>query len=149
MKCEYRKRTETNRRAARGFTLVEMLLVLVILGVLAAIVYPKVAGRGEDARRTAAQSQIAAFKTALDSYEIDNGHYPQGRNGLQDLVARPRDAQNWKGPYLDNIPKDPWGNDYVYEYPGKHNQGSYDIMSMGLDGQPNTADDVVNWQQGK
>lgn len=123
-----------------------MLLVLVILATLAAIVYPKVAGRSEQARLTAAQTQIAAFKTALDAFEVDNGYYPKGRNGLLDLVQQPRDAQNWHGPYLDNIPKDPWGRDYTYECPGKHNPNSYDISSMGPDGRAGTDDDITNWQ---
>ena len=144
--------TPKNRSTAfarQGFTLVEMLLVLVILGVLAAIVYPKVAGRGEQARVTSTQTQIASFKTALDAYEVDNGNYPKGRNGLQDLVQKPRDAVNWRGPYLDSIPQDPWHNDYIYECPGKHNPSSYDIMSMGPDGQSGTEDDIGNWQTGK
>ena len=144
--------TTKNRSTAfarQGFTLVEMLLVLVILGVLAAIVYPKVAGRGEQARVTSTQTQIASFKTALDAYEVDNGNYPKGRNGLQDLVQKPRDAVNWRGPYLDSIPQDPWHNDYIYECPGKHNPSSYDIMSMGPDGQSGTEDDIGNWQTGK
>ncbi|HWX20617.1 MAG TPA: type II secretion system major pseudopilin GspG [Candidatus Binatia bacterium] len=149
MKLQTFKQNRAVGRGQHGFTLVEMLLVLVILGVLAAIVYPKVAGRGEQARVTAAQTQISAFKTALDLFEADNGYYPKGRNGLQDLVVKPRDAGNWRGPYLENIPKDPWNNDYVYECPGKHNTGSFDIMSMGLDGRAGTEDDVVNWQQGK
>src|SRR5690349_1971381 len=105
-------------RRQSGFTLVEMLLVLVILGVLAAIVYPKVAGRSEQARVSAAIAQVAAFKTALEAFEVDNGYYPKGKGGLNDLVVKPRDAQNWHGPYLDSIPKDPWGNEYVYECPG-------------------------------
>lgn len=143
----------TNRKIAprgnQAFTLVEMLLVLVILGVLAAIVYPKVAGRGEQARVTSTQTQIAAFKTALDSFEVDNGYYPKGHNGLLDLVQKPRDAVNWRGPYLDSIPKDPWQNQYIYECPGKHNPGSYDVMSMGPDGRSGTEDDIGNWQSGK
>jgi general secretion pathway protein G len=143
------KRVRVTGKSRRGFTLVEMLLVLVILGVLAAIVYPKVAGRGEQARQTATQSQIAAFKTALDAFEVDNGYYPKGRNGLLDLVQKPRDATNWRGPYLESIPKDPWGNEYSYEQPGKHNPDSYDIMSVGPDGRPNTEDDIGNWQPGK
>ena len=143
------KRTRFGGSRRRGFTLVEMLLVLVILGVLAAIVYPKVAGRGEQARQTATQSQISAFKTALDSFEVDNGYYPKGRNGLLDLVQKPRDAVNWRGPYLESIPKDPWGNEYLYEQPGKHNPTSYDIMSVGPDGRANTEDDIGNWQAGK
>jgi general secretion pathway protein G len=101
------------RRSA--FTLVEMLLVLVILATLAAIVYPKLAGRSEQARVTAAATQIASFSTVLDAFEVDNGYYPKGKGGLLDLVQQPRDAQNWKGPYLKELPKDPWGHEYSYE----------------------------------
>jgi general secretion pathway protein G len=130
-------------RSAQGFTLVEMLLVLVILATLAAIVYPKVMGRSEQARVTAAQTQIANFKTALDSFEVDNGYYPKGRNGLADLIQQPRDAVSWHGPYLESIPKDPWNNDYAYECPGKHNPMSYDIYSQGS---PGTQTPIGNWQ---
>ncbi len=147
IKQTLKSRIAPQRRQA--FTLVEMLLVLVILGVLAAIVYPKVAGRGKQARATAAQTQIASFKTALDAFEVDNGYYPKGRNGLLDLVQKPRDAINWRGPYLDSIPKDPWGNDYTYDCPGKHNPSSFDIMSVGEDGQSGTEDDIGNWQTTK
>jgi general secretion pathway protein G len=146
MKCKLKQNRTAVRVAARGFTLVEMLLVLVILGVLAAIVYPKVAGRSEEARVTATRTQIASFKTALDAYEVDNGGYPKGRNGLMDLVQKPKDAQNWR-PYLDSIPKDPWGNDYIYECPGKNNQNSYDLSSMGPDKQAGTEDDITNWEK--
>jgi general secretion pathway protein G len=133
--------------ARGGFTLIELLLVLVILGILAAIVVPKFSGRTEQARRTAAQSQIATFGTALDAFEVDNGFYPKGKNGLADLVGAPRDLRNWKGPYLKGeIPMDPWGNAYVYESPGKHNPSSYDVASMGPDGRLNTEDDITNWQ---
>ena len=130
----------------RGFTLVEMLLVLVILATLAAIVYPKVMGRSEQARVTAAQTQIANFKTALDAFEVDTGYYPKGRNGLNDLIVQPRDVTGWHGPYLESIPKDPWGNDYMYECPGKHNPSSYDISSPGSPG-ANTP--IGNWQSQK
>jgi general secretion pathway protein G len=130
-------------RRRRGFTLVEMLLVLVILATLAAIVYPKVVGRSEQARVTAAQAQIASFKTALDAFEVDNGYYPKGSSGLEDLRTQPRDATSWHGPYIDNIPKDPWQNDYVYECPGRHNPRSYDIYSPGS---PNNPDHPYgNW----
>ena len=126
----------------QGFTLVEMLLVLVILATLAAIVYPKVMGRGKQARNTAAQTQIASFKTALDAFEVDNGYFPKGRNGLMDLVIQPRDAVSWHGPYMDQIPKDPWNQDYIYECPGKHNPSSYDISSLG---QPGDQMPIGNW----
>src|ERR1700704_3437997 len=107
-------RTHRNRQSA--FTLIELLLVLVILGILAAIVVPKFSGRTEQARVTAAQSQISTFGTALDAFEVDNGYFPKGKNGLSDLVQQPRDAQNWKGPYLkSDIPLDPWGHAYIYE----------------------------------
>jgi len=131
----------------QGFTLVELLLVLVILAVLAAIVIPKMAGRSEQARETAATTQIAAFKTALDTFEIDNGYYPSGEKGLDELVDEPSNAKNWRGPYLDNIPVDPWGNEYIYEYQGKNNQKGYDIMSVGPDGRANTDDDIVSWKK--
>ena len=120
-------------RWQRAFTLIELLLVLVILGILAAIVVPKFSGRTEQARQTAAQAQIATFGTALDAFEVDNGFYPKGKNGLNDLVVQPRDAQGWKGPYLKGeIPLDPWGHAYLYRTPGQ--TGPYDVSSMGPEG---------------
>jgi general secretion pathway protein G len=138
------------RGALDAFTLIELLLVLVILGILAAIVVPKFSGRTEQARQTAAKSQIATFGTALAAFEIDNGYYPKGKSGLLDLVRQPNNAQSWKGPYLEKeIPKDPWNNDYIYECPGKHNPSSYDLMSMGPDGRAGGDDDITNWQTTK
>ena len=154
MRTTTRKPQTENRKTLRraGFTLIELLLVLVILGVLAAIVVPKFAGRTEQARQTAAQSQIATFSTALDAYEVDTGSYPKGKNGLNALIVAPSDAQNWKGPYMKSesgIPNDPWGHPYTYESPGKINRSSYDISSMGADGRAGTDDDVANWQSKK
>src|SRR5436309_6772652 len=100
LETESSARPGQNRQ--RGFTLVEMLLVLVILATLAAIVYPKVMGRSEQARITSAQTQIANFKTALDAFEVDNGYYPKGGNGLTSLVQKPQEAAAWHGPYMDN-----------------------------------------------
>ena len=139
-----RAKTTISRKRAGGFTLVELLLVLVILGILAAIVIPKFSGRTEQAKEQAAVTQISNFKTALDSFEVDNGYYPKGKNGLQDLIVAPKDAQNWKGPYIqsDTVPKDPWQNEYIYENPGRHNPTSYDLSSMG----PPGADKIIgNW----
>jgi general secretion pathway protein G len=129
----------------RAFTLVELLLVLVILGILAALVLPKFTGRTEQARVTAAQTQISTFGTALDAFEVDTGSYPRGQDGLNQLLVQPADVTNWRGPYLkSDIPLDPWGHAYVYEFPGKVNPSGYDIRSMGPDGQAGTGDDIVN-----
>ena len=104
-----------------GFTLVELLLVLLILATLAAIVVPKLAGRSEQARVTAAKSQIASFETALDAFEVDNGYYPEGDDGLQLLIEAPDDNEDWRGPYLGKeIPLDPWREAYIYECPGRN-----------------------------
>ncbi len=138
-------RARRGRRA--GFTLIEMLLVLVILGTLAAIVVPKFAGRTEQARVTAAETQIATFETVLDAFEIDNGFYPKGGNGLEDLVEEPSNATNWRGPYLSqDIPLDPWENAYIYECPGKHNERGFDLTSLGPDGRSGGDDDITNWK---
>src|SRR6266700_7193455 len=105
---------QTNIFPRNAFTLVELLLVLMILGILAAIVIPKFSGRSEQARIQAAVTQIQNFTTVLNNFEVDNGFFPKS---LNDLLVQPRDAQNWHGPYLqtDAIPKDPWGNEYTYK----------------------------------
>jgi type II secretion system protein G len=97
----------------------------------------------------ATKTQIATFKTALDAYKVDTDYYPKGKNGLNDLIQKPRDAQKWYGPYLavDKLPKDPWGHDYIYECPGHQNPDSYDLMSMGPDGRVGGGDDISNWPQ--
>lgn len=140
-----RASASTRGQKKNGFTLVELLLVLVILGILAALVLPKFTGRTEQARITAAQTQIATFGTALDAFEVDTGSYPRGQDGLAQLVSQPSDVTNWRGPYLkSDIPADPWGHPYVYEFPGRVNASGYDLRSAGPDGQPGTADDIVN-----
>ena len=145
MKTNSSKKTSVQSRGKAGFTLVELLLVLVILGILAALVLPKFTGRTEQARITAAQTQISTFGTALDAFEVDTGTYPRGQDGLQQLLVAPPDITGWRGPYLkSDIPLDPWGRAYVYEFPGRVNTRGYDIVSMGPDGQPGTTDDVVN-----
>lgn len=132
------------KQLRHAFTLVEMLLVVTIIGILAALVIPKIVGRSEQARQTAARADIASIKTALDAFEVDNGFYPKS---LQDLVTAPSNAKNWHGPYLDKLPQDPWGNNYIYYYPGKHNTSSYDLLSVGPDGKEGTDDDIGNWQK--
>jgi general secretion pathway protein G len=142
------KITRTTNPRQRGFTLVELLLVLVILGILAAIVLPRFTNRTKQAQVAATQTQISSFKTALDAFEVDNGGYPKGKNGLVDLIQQPRDAVNWKGPYIqaDSVPKDPWGQDYIYECPGRHNPASYDLSSMGPPGEDTV---IANWTTAK
>ena len=131
-----------NRRSA--FTLVEMLLVVTIIGILAALVIPKIVGRSEQARITAAQVDInAGIKTALDAFEVDNGFFPRT---LNDLVQQPQNARNWHGPYLDKLPIDPWYNPYIYYYPGKHNPNGYDLLSTGPSGKEGNDDNIGNWQ---
>ena len=143
----YLKTSAEYLESKKGFTLIEMLLVLVILGTLAAIVIPKFAGRSEQARITAVETQISNFETALDTFEVDNGYYPEGDDGLIQLLEQPDDAKNWLGPYLKHgIPLDPWGNAYTYECPGANNETGYDIMSTGPDGIKGTDDDITNWE---
>ena len=150
MKTQTPNSQRQSLRRARAFTLVEMLLVLVILAVLAAIVIPKFAGRSQQAKVTAASSQISGFELALNAFEVDNGFYPQGSAGLNALVEQPNNLQSWKGPYLaKGIPLDPWGNGYVYNYPGKANPKHFDLQSAGPDGQFGTDDDVTNFDAKK
>ena len=136
--------TVRTQRSKRGFTLVEIMLVVVIIGILAALVIPKIAGNTERARVTAAQADInGGIKSALGQYEVDIGFYPKS---LNDLLVAPANAKNWHGPYLDKLPVDPWGNPYVYYFPGKHNPNGYDLLSIGPDQKEGTDDDVGNWQ---
>jgi general secretion pathway protein G len=132
-------------RNDRGFTLIEILLVVIIIGILVSLVAPRLAGRSEEARKQAAKADIdGGISLALDLYEVDNGQYP---DKLEGLVTKPSGAVNWKGPYLKKgVPRDPWGTEYVYRIPGTHNTSSYDLYSIGRDKQENTEDDVVNWK---
>jgi general secretion pathway protein G len=130
----------TSGRRSRGFTLIEIMVVVTILGILAALIVPRVVGRTDDARVAAAKQDIAQLMQALKLYRLDNGRYPSNEQGLQALVQQPTTEpvpQNWKtGGYLDNstLHKDPWGNPYQYLNPGLH--GEIDVMSFGRDGQP-------------
>ena len=134
-----------------GFTLIELMVVIVILGVLAALIVPKVMSRPDEARIVAAKQDIASISQALKLYKLDNMRYPTTDQGLMALVKKPTtppEAPNWKGNgYLEKLPKDPWGNPYQYLQPGLH--GEFDITSMGADGAPggdgNDAD-IGSWQ---
>ena len=136
-------------RRSAGFTLVEIMVVVVILGVLAVLIVPRVVGRTEEARAAAAKHDIAAIMQSLKLFRLDNGRYPTNEQGLQALVSKPQSgpsAANWR-PYLDKLPKDPWGNGYQYLNPGVH--GEIDVFSLGADGQPGGtgADlDIGSWQ---
>jgi general secretion pathway protein G len=139
-----------NRRRS-GFTLVEVLVVMIILAILAAVVVPRVVGRTEDARRARAVADIESLGTALDLYKADNGDYPTTEEGLQALRQAPGEVRNWNGPYLKKaLGADPWGNEYIYISPGEHNPESYDLLSSGADGQPGGVGkdaDVANWDE--
>jgi len=131
-----------------GFTLIELMIVLFILGLLAALVAPRLMGRVGKAKQKTAQAQIQLLATALDLYHLDVGRYPTEEEGLKSLYAKPESGSNWSGPYLDKaVPKDPWGRDYVYKCPGEH--GPYDLSSLGADGQPGGEGenaDINNWE---
>ena len=131
------------QRIKTGFTLIELMLVVIIIGILAAMVVPHLGGRSEEARIAATKTDIEAnLSLALDLYEMDNGVYPKS---LESLTTKTSEAANWKGPYIKKKPLDAWGRDYVYQAPGVHNSTSYDLYSWGRDGQAGTGDDITNW----
>jgi general secretion pathway protein G len=136
----------------RGFTLIEIMVVMVIIAILGALIGPQILGRVDEARVTKAKADIRTLGTSLDLYRMDNFQYPTTDQGLQALVRKPSDpsVRNWKeGGYVQKLSKDPWGNDYQYLFPGTHG-GAYDLYSLGADGQlggeGNNAD-IGNWNE--
>ncbi len=145
--------TSVLKRDSRGFTLIEIMVVIIILGILAVYIGPKILGRPGQAKQVKAQVDISALETALKLYKLDNGGYPATEQGLIALVEKPETGnvpKKWKeGGYLEKskVPKDPWGNDFVYLSPGVH--GDYDIISYGADGVPGGEGedkDINSWE---
>lgn len=136
-----------SNHTSRGFTLLELLVVMVIIGLLVGYVGPRYFSQVGKSEVKAARAQIDALEKALDQYRIDTGHYPNQEAGLSALFTRPSNETKWEGPYLKKgVPRDPWGNAYVYKIPGEH--GDYDLLSYGKDGQPGgtgEAADITNW----
>lgn len=137
------------RNRQRGFTLIEIMVVVIIIGILAAIVAPSVIGRVDDAQITKAHAEISNIGSALKFYRLDNFAYPSTEQGIEALVTKPNDpnVKNWNpGGYLERLPKDPWGNPYLYLHPG--NNGEFDIYTLGRDGRPGGDGmdaDIGNW----
>ncbi|MCR9191856.1 MAG: type II secretion system major pseudopilin GspG [Gammaproteobacteria bacterium] len=137
--------------AQRGFSLIEIMVVVVILGILAALVVPKIVNRPDEARIVKARQDVLAVQNALELYKLDNGFYPSTDQGLKALVEKPSSSpipQDWKA-YLKKVPKDPWGSDYIYLNPGQH--GDIDIYTNGADGQPGGEGvnaEIGNWNAG-
>ena len=140
---------QRRRKGSAGVTLIEMLVVVTIIALFAALVAPRMLRRSDAARVTAARAQINSFMTALGAYKLDTGTFPTTEEGLQALRIKPAEANQWQGPYLpQDIPVDPWGRPYLYKYPGEHGDEP-DLICLGADGQPGgdgINGDVVSWK---
>jgi general secretion pathway protein G len=132
------------RRSREGFTLIEVLLVVVIIGILVGVAMPRLGGKVQKAQISRTKADVENIGLALRMYELENGRYP---NSLQALISNAENSGTWDGPYLEKgIPNDPWGNPYSYQQPGSRNAHSYDLYSHGPDGTAGNEDDIGNWQ---
>lgn len=143
----------TQRRRTRGFTFLEIMFVVVIIGILLALVGPRLVGRSQTARIQATNTQVRNIVTALNLYETHMGSFPDSSTGLKGLLEKPSsdDNDSWDGPYLDTneIPKDSWGQEFNYKFPGEKNPKGFDVWSNGPDKQAGTPDDIGNWRVSK
>lgn len=137
------------QKSQAGVTLIEMLVVVTIIALFAALVAPRMMHQADNARKTQARAQVNSFMTALGSYKLDTGTYPTTEQGLQALRVKPENVGNWQGPYLpQEIPTDPWQHPYVYKFPGEHGDEP-DVICLGMDGQPGGEGlnaDIVSWK---
>lgn len=142
------KQTQSKRNA---FTLIELLLVLVILAVLGSVVVPKFTKRSQQAKETAAKTDINTIENMMEAFEIDTGRYPTNTEGIEALVKEPTNTDDdWKGPYLKRgVPLDPWGKEYYFRQPGQYNEYGFDLHSAGPDGISGNDDDITNWTEDK
>ncbi|MCX7799751.1 MAG: type II secretion system major pseudopilin GspG [Fimbriimonadales bacterium] len=139
----------TGNRTWRAFTLIELLVVILILAILASLIVPRVVGRTSDAKRAKAASDLRTLADLLQQYRLDTDTYPTTEEGLQALRVQPPGVANWRGPYTTKeIPLDPWGNEYVYEYPGPNGEDSFLLMSYGADGAPGGEGDAADIVEG-
>ncbi len=140
--------TKRRKRTQAGVTLIEMLVVVTIIALFAALVLPRMMGQADKAKRTAARTQIAQYLTALGTYKLDTGVYPTTEQGLAALRTKPETVNNWQGPYTQKeLEPDPWGHPYIYRFPGEHGDDP-DLISYGADGQPGGEGinaDIVSW----
>lgn len=143
------KKNPNRKKSQRGVTLIEMMVVVTIIALFTVLVMPRMFNRAAAARATAARTQINGFMSALGTYKLDTGVWPTSEQGLTALRQKPDGISNWQGPYLPaDVPKDPWGHEYVYKYPGEHGDEP-DLLSYGADGQPGGEElnaDIMSWK---